>query len=766
MNTTQRIPPLDELQPHTGSPAHPMTEVEEALQRATTGQVDAMIDPFHATSLQLRQAQMALRESEACYRRLLACTSALVFELEADGTICFVNEVTCRHLGYRAEALLGQNWWDLLVPSDHAHEVAALYHHWYAGDVVQHKLTLLSSDGNPIALEVTTANRYDTGGRLERIVGLGMLPGSRANKDADIIQHLRGQISQSNDAWALLDTLMTTAPIGLAFLDCNLRFVRVNRFLADINGLSIVGHYGRTLHEVVPKLTHLVEPVLQQVLTTGEPVMNLEISGETQAQPGVTCFWQESFYPVYAVDGAIAGIGVITQDIIRQKQAEAEHACLLAQAQAARAAAEAIAMRMARLQTVTARLSQTVTPAQVAEVMIEQGVAAMGACAGSLVLLNETGQTLETMHSIGYPPELVAGWQQFPLDTPAPMAEVVRMGEAIWLESPEARTQRYPALAAASPVRDHAWVAIPLFVEGRAVGALGLSFATPQLFPDEDRSFIISLVEQCAQALQRAWLYASEQRAREQAEAVVRAGDEVLAIVSHDLKNPLTVIKGRANMLRRQLATDAPDIPRLTRSLGQIESTTVQMVTQINEVLDMARLRTGQPISLRPQPMDLVALVRRLADEYQQTTTQHQIRVDTALSELIGQWDAVRLERVVANLLSNALKYSPDGGEITLEVSCEETPETAWATLVISDQGVGVPAPDLPHIFGQYHRAGNVVRSVSGSGLGLASVQQIIRQHHGTIDVMSEEGVGSTFTVRLPLGAYDWERGTVPEEAE
>jgi|GEM_PF-1112818 len=725
-----------------------------------------MTDPFNTSPPRLRQTPPALRESEAHYRRLLACTSALIFELEADGTICFVNEVTCRRLGYCAETLLGKNWWDLLVPIEHSHEVAELYCQWHTGDVVQHKLTLLSSDGNPIALEVTTANRYNAGGRLERIIGLGMLPSSCADEDAAMTQHLPGQLFRSNDTWALLDTLMMTAPIGLAFLDNNLRFIRVNRFLADINGLSIAEHYGRSVREVVPKLADLIEPFLQQALTTGEPVIDLEISGETQAQPGVTCFWQESFYPIFGANGQIAGIGVITQDITNQKLAEEEHARLLARAQAAQAAAEAIATRMARLQTVTARLAQTVTPSQVAEVMIEQGVAALGACAGSLALLNETDQTLDIMHSIGYPPEFVEGWQQFPLDTPAPMTEVVRTGKAIWLESPEVRTQRYPALTEASPDRDHAWVAIPLFVEGRTVGVLGLSFATPQSFHDEDRSFIISLVEQCAQALQRAWLYASEQRAREQAEAVVRAGDEVLAIVSHDLKNPLTVIKGRANMLRLQLMTDAPDIARLTRSLGQIESASMQMVMQINEVLDMARLRTGQPINLRPQPQDLVALVYRLTDEHQQTTSQHQIRVDTSLSELIGHWDEVRLERVVANLLSNALKYSPDGGEIRLTVGCVETTDTAWATLTVSDQGVGIPATDLPHIFGQYHRAGNVVRDVPGSGLGLASVQQIIRQHHGTIEVTSEEGVGATFMVRLPIGAYDWERPTDTPEAE
>ncbi len=592
-----------------------------------------------------------------------------------------------------------------------------------------------------------------------------MLSTSHTVKDTDMLYHLQQQVARSNDAWRLLDTLMTIAPIGLAFLDCDLRFVHVNQYLADINGLSMADHSGRTVREVIPKLANMVEPLLQQVLTTGKPVMNVELSGETRTQPGVTYFWQKSFYPVYAADGQLSGVGVMTRDITRQKQAEGENARLLAQAQTAQAAAEAIAIRMARLQTVTERLAQTATPSEVAAVMIEQGVAAMGACAGSLALLNETSQMLKTMHSIGYSSDLIKRWQQFPLDTPTPMAEVVRSGEAIWLESPEAWARRYLALTEASPDWNYAWAAIPLFVEGRVVGVLGLSFATPQLFYPEDRSFIICLVEQCAQALQRAWLSASERCAREQAEAVVRASDAVLAIVSHDLKNPLTVIKGRANMLQRQLMTEAPDIPRLTRSLEQIANAATQMGSQINDVLDMARLRTGQPLSLRPQPIDLVALVRRLADEHQQATTQHHIQVATSLPELIGDWDAVRLERVVANLLSNALKYSPAGGEVTLAVSYIETADAAWATLEIRDQGIGIPAADLPHIFGQYHRAGNVIQNIPGSGLGLASVQQIIQQHHGTIDATSEEGVGSIFTVRLPLGAYDWECSTRTVEA-
>lgn len=753
MNNQTSVPPFQDVYPFEpiAELAGRRQETEEALQQVTTSQADAVIDPSSTTPFPRQQTQTKLQEAEERYRQLLERVSALVFELEADGTICFVNDVVCKITGYPAEELLGKNWWSLLVPAVQSHQVVALYLQWHTGDVARHPLTLTARNRVPVLLEVTTANRYDAQGRLERIVALGRVQTSREQETNGMIQRLQEQANSARETLALLDMLVTTAPIGVAFLDCDLRFVRINRLLAGMNGLSISDHIGRTLQEVVPNLANVAEPIFRHVLATGEPIINLELSGETAAHPGVQHYWQESFYPVYAADGQILGIGVIARDITERKQAEAEHARLLAQAQQAQATAEAAAARMARLQAITAMLSQAITPQQVAAVMIEQGVAASGARAGSLSLLKE--DQLEVLHADGYPPEMLEPWQRFPLSSPVPLAESVRTGTAIWLESQAARAERYPQLAATSPGHDQAWAAIPLFVEGQAVGTLGLSFAAPQSFDAEDRSFMTSLVEQCAQALQRAWLYASERQAREHAEAVLRSSDEVLAIVSHDLKNPLTVIKGRAAMLQRQvLSAETLDLERMSRSLQYIEAAAVQMITQINEVLDMARLQTGKPIDLRLQPLDLVALTRRLADAHQQTTTRHCIQVDALVPELVGHWDEARLERVVANLLSNALKYSPYGGVISLTISCEETTTGKQAVLVVSDEGIGIPAADLPHIFGKFHRAGNVSSCTQGSGLGLASVYQLVEQHHGTIGVTSEEGHGATFTVRLPLG--------------
>jgi signal transduction histidine kinase len=132
---------------------------------------------------------------------------------------------------------------------------------------------------------------------------------------------------------------------------------------------------------------------------------------------------------------------------------------------------------------------------------------------------------------------------------------------------------------------------------------------------------------------------------------------------------------------------------------------------------------------------------------HQHTSDSHVVRFEPSVAELAGTWDSARLERVLANLLANALKYSPSGGEVLVEVSRDAD----WAVLSVADHGIGIPAADLPHIFERFRRASNVAGRIAGSGLGLAGARDIVEQHGGTIFVLSEEGRGSRFVVRLPL---------------
>ena len=226
---------------------------------------------------------------------------------------------------------------------------------------------------------------------------------------------------------------------------------------------------------------------------------------------------------------------------------------------------------------------------------------------------------------------------------------------------------------------------------------------------------------------------------------------EFLASVSHDLKNPLATIKGQAQLLRRRLDRGvALDVDQLRSGLEAIAAAASRASSQVDELLDVALVRAGRPLDLHPEPVDLVALARRLVAEYQQTTDRHTLRVEATAPALVGEWDPRRLERVVANLLANAIKYSPAGGDVTVRVASEDGPDGPRALLAIVDQGVGIPAADLPHVFERFRRGANV-GGIAGTGVGLAAACRIVEQHGGTIGVESQEAAGSRFTIRLPL---------------
>jgi len=231
-----------------------------------------------------------------------------------------------------------------------------------------------------------------------------------------------------------------------------------------------------------------------------------------------------------------------------------------------------------------------------------------------------------------------------------------------------------------------------------------------------------------------------------------RQKDEFLAAISHDLKTPATIIKGNANLLQRALARrpDREGSADLTEGLEVIDESTAQLVRLVDELLDLTRLRMGHGLELDYGPADLIKIARRLAAEYQKISPRHTIELETDLARMLGDWDEARIERIVANLISNAVKYSPRGGPIAIQVATEERDGQEWAILAVRDHGIGIPPAELERVFEPYYRASNIAGTVSGSGIGLAGTRNIVEQHGGQISVESEVG-DTTFTVRLPL---------------
>jgi PAS domain S-box-containing protein len=258
---------------------------------------------------------------------------------------------------------------------------------------------------------------------------------------------------------------------------------------------------------------------------------------------------------------------------------------------------------------------------------------------------------------------------------------------------------------------------------------------------------------------ERERLLARAQEARAEAEAALRMHNAVASFATHDLRTPLTTIKGQAQMLRRLAARDRLTPEILIAGLTGIDDASRSMEALIGELLDAVRVRSGQEIDLRCEPTDLVELAHRCVAQQQQTTDRHTLHVIARDPSVAGEWDPIRLERVVNNLLNNAIKYSPDGGAITVTVGHEQNRPGTWADLSVQDEGMGIPGDDLPYIFERFYRGANVTRQFEGSGIGLAGVRQIVEQHGGTITVDSVESRGSTFTVRLPVPAEPMDAG-------
>jgi PAS domain S-box-containing protein len=221
--------------------------------------------------------------------------------------------------------------------------------------------------------------------------------------------------------------------------------------------------------------------------------------------------------------------------------------------------------------------------------------------------------------------------------------------------------------------------------------------------------------------------------------------------LAHDLKNPLAAIKAQSQVLRRRLlrghAIDEDN-------LAMLAETASNMADLIDEMSDASKLAAGQDLELEPASFDLVTLLERTAIAYGGTSSRHNVSVEARIDRLIGTWDRARLERVFGNLLANAIKYSPAGGDVTVTVDHVRDERGDWAVAAVSDQGIGIPESDLSLVF-ERHRRGRNVGQIRGNGLGLAGAADVIRLHGGEIGVASEEGAGSTFTVWLPVRTSD-----------
>jgi signal transduction histidine kinase len=228
----------------------------------------------------------------------------------------------------------------------------------------------------------------------------------------------------------------------------------------------------------------------------------------------------------------------------------------------------------------------------------------------------------------------------------------------------------------------------------------------------------------------------------------VRLRNDFLRAVTHDLRAPLTSMRGRAQLVQSRLERGSADPAWLSAQMDAVCAATVQMLATVDELSDVARLQIGQELDLDVETVDVGALVRAVADAATilPDTTPVVVTAPTTPVEIAG--DRARLRRVLENIIGNAVKYSPTRTPVAVAVD----DQGASTVITVRDQGVGIPSDELPRLFTRYYRA-STAHGIAGSGIGLAGAKAIVARHGGSIAIESAVGVGTTVTVTLPASA-------------
>ena len=446
--------------------------------------------------------------------------------------------------------------------------------------------------------------------------------------------------------------------------------------------------------------------------------------------------------------GTLIGFGKVTRDLTERRAADRramENAKRVAAEEAARAEAELARRRTERLQAITSALLAAHTTSEIAQVVLDDGFAAVGADAGALALADPGGGDVQVLVETGYG-DLPKVPRRFRQSDEHPIAEAIRSGETIVCQSRAECAARFPAMAG---MRDgfEATVVVPLRSRGRTVGSIAIHRRSNRGLNDGLIAFMESFGQQCGQALERAQLYQAEQLARARADEANRAKSEFLAAMSHELRTPLNAIGGYTELLIMGLRGPITDEQRA--DLERVRRGQQHLLAIINDILNFSRIDSGQmeyELGLVSLPNVLEAVAHLIVPQAQLKAID--LGIVNCPAEAIVWADRVKTEQILLNLLSNAVKFTDRGGRVTMRC---DVADAATAHLAVSDTGSGIPHDQLERIFEPFVQVGRSLTSTrEGTGLGLAISRDLARAMGGDIRVESAVGIGSTFTLTLP----------------
>jgi PAS domain S-box-containing protein len=527
-----------------------------------------------------------------------------------------------------------------------------------------------------------------------------------------------------------LEFIIEAVPALIGYVDVDERYRFNNLAYQDWFGRPVEEFVGRTVRDILGDVAYAaVAPHVRSALA-GRLVT---FESELTYRDGKPRYVRATYVPDVGEDGRVHGFVAHVNDITDLKQAEAER--------------EQLRRHADELARVARRLTESLDIGEVAERIAEcilplfqaqSSVVRLLLPDGSLACMAIAGKWLENFKP-GYllPPgvglvgraviERRALWTRDILDEPSVVL------------TPEFRR----GLAGAG---HHAVLAVPLQVKGEIIGAVSTAHAEIRTFSQAEIDLLQAFADQAALAMRNVQLFAREQTARAEAEAANRAKDQFLALLAHELRNPLAPIVTSAALLRR------PGISAIVieHAAGIVERQARSLARLLDDLLDVSRI-TRDRIDLRWIVLSIADAVERALEATRPLVDErrHVVSVTLPPRPLYVEADPARLEQIIVNVLNNAAKYTPPDGHISVVVA-QEGDEVV---LRVSDTGIGIPQDMLSRIFDLFVQGDQSLAHTSGGlGIGLTLVHRLVKLHHGRVEAHSDgPGRGSQFTVALPL---------------
>ena len=654
-----------------------------------------------------KRAEAALRKSEEDYRRLFdAAAVGNVEVLLPDETLVRVNQCFSEMMRYPPAELLGKSFLDITHPDDLqasrlAVESAA---HSESGRFELEK-RYFRKDGSVLWVNAVGVRVGDAASDTTRLlVSLQDITTRRAAQQALRDSELRARTQLQE-----VEALYSSSPIGMATCSPDGRFLRINAALAEIVGAQPHSLVGKSYSEVFPSLTDMVDPAFAEVLHTRQPVLNCKVTGYAGSTPEHAREWRITLYPLLDEQGAMLAVSGIFLEVTARRNAERE---------AAQAAISLAALHR-ELEESYAVLDTLIASAPIGLSFVDRQF--------RFIRVNEA---------------LAA------INGPSVAEHIGRsVKDVVPLIWPKAEPMYQKALAGTAVVN--------VEMEGEVSSNPGvLRFWLVSCYPARVAGRVIGVGTVLHEVT-------SQRLATQELKDADRRKDEFLATLAHELRNPLAPLRNGLQLLKL-----APDkTVTFKRMQPMMERQLAHMVRLIDDLLDVGRISQGK-IDLRIARVSLASVIESAIETSRPLIDagQHTLRVQESDEPIMIDADPVRLAQVFSNLLNNAARYTPPGGQIVISQGLS----LGLAQVSVCDNGIGVPAGMLERVFDMFTQISRPAGhgQQGGLGIGLALVRGLVEMHGGTVTASNGvEGRGSCFTVRVPAASSFGESAGVPLEA-